>query len=84
MLDHENLARKPTNPWDKKYPFRELGQNKCDHWVYLEECDFKNNIFKVWTWGKQFYLTERGLLGAGTIVEGAPYTNGLVCTAINW
>jgi len=94
MPDQARFFKAQKMPFYGNY--REDGQVKaispgCDHGVYLEKCDFENNNFVFWTWGKSMNLTKEMLLGYPALPRKLPsgwrmpadtYNTGVVCYAV--
>eukprot|EP00928_Gymnodinium_smaydae_P017970 TRINITY_DN16850_c0_g1_i2.p1 TRINITY_DN16850_c0_g1~~TRINITY_DN16850_c0_g1_i2.p1 ORF type:complete len:659 (+),score=59.96 TRINITY_DN16850_c0_g1_i2:76-2052(+) len=57
---------------------------KCDHVVYLESCDARNDIYKIWTWGGYVNLTKATLLGlpVNTTIANGTFNSGIICNAV--
>ncbi|CAJ1364156.1 unnamed protein product [Effrenium voratum] len=62
----------------------------CNHAVYLQSCDFKKDLFKIWTWGTTVTLSKRMLLGWPAAQRGYPtragaswtWNTGAICASV--
>merc|ERR1712216_1100164 len=61
----------------------------CNHAVYLQTCDIKNNNYVVWTWGATVNLSKEIILGwpvdqpdAQKTRPGYTWNSGSVCGSI--
>lgn len=61
---------------------------RCDHFVFLQECDEELDIYTLWTWGSRRYMSRAALLGTsnvnaqGQAAANSPFHTGIVCYAV--
>jgi len=74
-----NLESNRTNPTTLEMYLKGGPSPYCNHAVFLEDCDFEKNAFRIWSWDRKFYVTKELLIGLP--INNTAYTNGMVCSA---
>jgi len=73
-----------VSPGDENNPFSgnlwapKMEAEMCNHWTWLEGCDFgwSQDVVSVWSWGQRYYMTRAYFLHAVQLQSGAASSPG--------